>query len=71
MTTVFAKDKGMDIQRPSQQSAGEVDRESLLVAITPEGHIRAGGQPLSINSLRAYVSNPREKDSPSSCYISR
>ncbi|MCH2205047.1 MAG: biopolymer transporter ExbD [Lentisphaerales bacterium] len=61
VTTVFAKDKGMDIQRPSQQSAGEVDRESLLVAITSEGKIRAGGQPLSINSLRAYVSNRVKK----------
>ena len=61
VTTVFAKDKGMDIQRPSQQSAGEVERESLLVAITADGSIRAGGQPLSINSLRAYVSNRVKK----------
>jgi biopolymer transport protein ExbD len=57
VTTVFAKDKGMDIERPSQQSAGEVDRESLLIAITAEGKIRASGQAISINSLRAYVSS--------------
>ncbi|MCM8535289.1 MAG: biopolymer transporter ExbD [Lentisphaeraceae bacterium] len=62
VTTVFAKDKGMDIQRPSQQSSGELAKENLLVAITAEGNIRVGGQPLSINSLRAYVSNRLRKE---------
>ncbi|MCM8532112.1 MAG: biopolymer transporter ExbD [Lentisphaeraceae bacterium] len=62
VTTVFAKDKGMDIQRPSQQSSGELAKENLLVAITAEGNIRVGGQPLSINSLRAYISNRLRKE---------
>ena len=57
VTTVFAKEKGMDIQRPSQQSAGKVDKESLLIAITAEGSIRASGESISLNSLRAYVSS--------------
>ena len=56
VTTVFAKDKGMDIDRPSQRSEGQLQKESLLIAITADGSLRAGGQDISINSLRAYVS---------------
>ena len=55
VTTVFVKDKGMDIQRPSQSSAGQIAKNNLLVAITANGNIRAGGQELGINSLRSYV----------------
>ena len=57
VTTVFVKDKGMDIERPSQRSTGQVQKESLLIAIKPDGTIRAGGQNLSINSLRAWVTS--------------
>ena len=55
VTTVFVKDKGMDIEPPSQSSAGQIAKDNLLIAITADGVIRAGGQNLSINSLRSYV----------------
>ncbi len=61
VTTVFVKDKGMDIERPSQRSAGQIQKESLLIAIKSDGSIRAGGQKLSINSLRAWVSSRLNK----------
>lgn len=65
VTTVFVKDKGMDIERPSQSSAGQIAKDNLLIAITADGSIRAGGQSLSINSLRSYVkSRVGRKDMP-------
>jgi biopolymer transport protein ExbD len=56
VSTVFAKEKGMDIERPSQSSEGRLQKESLLIAITADGSLRAGGQSIGINSLRAYIS---------------
>jgi biopolymer transport protein ExbD len=65
VTTVFVKDKGMDIDRPSQSSTGKVEKESLLIAITADGQIRADGNEIHINSLRAYVaSRLKTKDEP-------
>lgn len=65
VTTVFVKDKAMDIDRPSQASEGKVSRSSLLIVITANGQIRAGGESISINSLRTWVTNRlRSKDSP-------
>ena len=65
VTTVFVQDRGMDIERPSQRSAGTVEKESLLIAITRDGQIRAAGRDISINSLRAFVtSRLAAKDEP-------
>ncbi|MDD7986101.1 biopolymer transporter ExbD [Lentisphaera marina] len=55
VTSVFAKDKGMDIERPSQQSAGKVAKENIMIALTKEGKLRADGRDISFNSLRSYV----------------
>jgi biopolymer transport protein ExbD len=55
VTSVFAKDKGMDIDRPSQQSAGKVAKENIMIALTEEGNLRADGRDISFNSLRSYV----------------
>ena len=55
VTSVFQKDKGMDIERPSQQSAGQVKKDNILIALTEEGDIRVDGKAISFNSLRAYV----------------
>ncbi|MCM8538648.1 MAG: biopolymer transporter ExbD [Lentisphaeraceae bacterium] len=62
VTTVFVKDKAMDIDRPSQASEGKVSRSSLLVVLTANGQIRAGGEIVSINSLRSWVSNRLSSD---------
>jgi biopolymer transport protein ExbD len=65
VTTVFVQDKGLDIERPSQRSAGTVEKESLLIAITKDGRIRAAGRNISINSLRAFVTSRLSvKDEP-------
>ena len=55
VTTVFVKDKAMDIDRPSQASEGKVSKSSLLIVITANGQIRAGGDIISINSVRSWV----------------
>lgn len=57
VTTVFVEDKAMDIDRPSQASEGKVSRTSLLIVITATGQIRAGGENISLNSLRTWVTN--------------
>jgi len=65
VTTVFVKDKAMDIDRPSQASEGKVSNSSLLIVLTANGQIRAGGEVISLNSLRSWVSNRlSDKETP-------
>ena len=56
VTSVFAKDKAMDIERPGQQSAGSISKENILVVLTEQGAVRVDGREVSLNSLRSYVS---------------
>jgi biopolymer transport protein ExbD len=56
VTSVFSKDKGMDIERPSQQSAGKVASQNIMITLTETGKLRADGRDISFNSLRSYVS---------------
>ena len=65
VTTVFVKDKAMDIDRPSQASEGKVSKSSLLIVLTANGQIRAGGEIISLNSLRSWVANRlADKETP-------
>lgn len=65
VTTVFVKDKAMDIDRPSQASSGTVSKSSVMIVITSTGQIRAGGESISLNSLRSWVKNRLiSKDTP-------
>jgi biopolymer transport protein ExbD len=61
VTSVFVKDKGMDIERPGQRSSGQVKKESLLITITAAGALRASGDEISMNNLRGYVSSYLKK----------
>lgn len=57
VTTVFVKDKALDIDRPSQASSGMVAKSSLLVVITAQGQLRVNGEAIAINNLRSWVKN--------------
>lgn len=61
VTSVFVQDKGMDIERPGQKSAGQVQKESLLISITSAGNLRAAGDDISMNNLRGFVSSYLKK----------
>ena len=56
VTSVFTKDKGMDVKRPSQQSRGQIEKHNILITITNSGSLRLDGEEIGINSLRNLIS---------------
>jgi len=56
VTTVFVEETGVEVQKPTAASAKDLEKRSLLVAVTREGRIVYGGREYSLNGLRAIVS---------------
>ncbi|NDV19833.1 biopolymer transporter ExbD [Pseudodesulfovibrio sp. JC047] len=55
VTTSFVRESGVDVQRPSAQSAETKEKANVLLGLTSEGQIFVEGRPLDIRSVRAYM----------------
>jgi biopolymer transport protein ExbD len=55
VTTVFVEETGVDVERPTAASAEQLQKQSLLIAITSDGRIVYGGQEFGLGGLRALV----------------
>ncbi len=64
VTSVFVEETGIEVQKPSAISAQDLEKNSILLAITAEGDIYFDNQPVALNNLRGLVArllreNPR------------
>lgn len=65
VTTVFVKETGVELDRPQAVSAVLLDRQSIMIALTPSGDIVYGGRTIGLNSVRGLVAQQlRERDAP-------
>lgn len=65
VTTVFVEETGVEVQKPRATSAEDLDKHSILIALTSDGRIVYGGRQISLNSVRGVVARQiREKDVP-------
>ena len=55
VTTVFVEETGVDVQRPEAASANDLDKNSILIAITDDGKIVYGGNEIGSNGVRGIV----------------
>ena len=65
VTSVFVEETGVEVQKPRATSARDLEKDSILIAITPDGKVVHGGQNIGLNSVRGMVSRRlREKEIP-------
>ena len=65
VTTVFVEETGVDIQKPRAVSAQELEKHSLMIALTANGEIVYGGRRVNLNSVRGLVArHVRDEDMP-------
>lgn len=62
VTTVFVEETGVQVQRPQATSAVDLEKNSILLAITAEGNIVYGGQEIGVNGVRATVKRLLRQD---------
>lgn len=65
VTTVFVEETGVEVQRPQAVSAAMLDRQSIMIALTPAGDIVFGGRTIDLNSVRGLVAQQLQgRDAP-------
>jgi biopolymer transport protein ExbD len=65
VTTVFVEETGVEVQKPRATSAKDLDKHSIMIALTPDGKIVYGGREVALNSVRGLVAQLlREKEAP-------
>ena len=63
VTTVFVEETGVEIQRPRAASAIDLDKNSILIAITPEGKIVYGSREIGVKGVRGIVKRLLQQNS--------
>lgn len=65
VTTVFVEETGVDIQKPQAASAQDLEKQSILIALTDDGRVIFGGREIGFNGIRGVVARQlREKEAP-------
>jgi biopolymer transport protein ExbD len=65
VTTVFVEETGVDVNKPQAASARDLEKNSLMFALTADGSIVYGGRKIGLNSVRGIVvRQTREKALP-------
>ena len=55
VTTSFVRESGVDLQRPSAQTAETKEKANVILGLTAAGQVFVEGRPLDIRSVRAYM----------------
>lgn len=65
VTTVFIEETGVEVQKPQAASAQQLEKQSILIAITAEGQIVYGGREIGVRGVRDVVKRLlRQEDMP-------
>lgn len=55
VTTVFVEETGVEVTKPQAVSAVDLERESILIAITANGNVVYGGRDVGVSGVRPLV----------------
>jgi biopolymer transport protein ExbD len=55
VTTVFVEETGVEVDKPQAVSASQLEKNSILLAITPQGQVVYGGREVGLAGVRALV----------------
>lgn len=55
VTTVFVEETGVEVDKPEAASAVDLEKESILIALTSSGEVVYGGRDIGVNGVRGLV----------------
>src|SRR6056297_652550 len=62
VTTVFVEETGVEVQKPKAVSAKDLEKNSLLIALTEDGQIVYAGRRMDLNSIRGIVARQMREE---------
>lgn len=65
VTTVFVEETGVEVQKPTATSAKQLEKKSILIALSRDGDIVYGGRSVGLNAVRGLVARQlQERNAP-------
>jgi len=55
VTTVFVEEAGIEVNRPDARSSARLEKNSILIAISPENKVVYGGRDIGVQGIRNVV----------------
>lgn len=62
VTTVFVEEPGVEVNKPRAVSIVDLEKNSILIAVTSNGRVVYGGKDVGIGGVRAIVKRLTQKD---------
>lgn len=62
VTTTFVEETGVEVDKPEAASASQLEKTSILIAITANGEIVYGGRDIGIGGVRSLVSRMTQSE---------
>lgn len=62
VTTVFVEETGVEVTKPQASSAVDLEKNSILIAITDTGKVIYGGREIGAPGVRSIVKRLNQKD---------
>jgi biopolymer transport protein ExbD len=62
VTTTFVEETGVDVNKPQAASAVQLDKNSILLAITQQGQVVYGGREIGIGGVRPLVKRLTDRE---------
>ncbi|MEM9159469.1 MAG: biopolymer transporter ExbD [Verrucomicrobiota bacterium] len=62
VTTVFVEETGVDVNKPQAASATDLDKNSILIAITESGNVVYGGKEIGVSGVRPIIRRLYQKE---------
>ncbi|MEC5126317.1 biopolymer transporter ExbD [Verrucomicrobiales bacterium BCK34] len=62
VTTVFVEETGVEISKPRAATQQDLEKESILIGITPAGQVFYGGREIGVSGVRGVVGRLLKED---------
>ena len=62
VTTVFVEETGVKVEKPEAASAVQLEKNSILIAVTSKGQVVYGGKEIGVSGVRAVIRRLTNKE---------
>jgi len=62
VTTVFVEETGVDVNKPQAASSVDLDKNSILIAVTENGNVVYGGKEIGVSGVRPIIRRLYQKE---------
>lgn len=62
VTTTFVEESGVEVDKPAAASASQLDKNSIIIAVTADGKVIYGGKEIGIGGVRPLVTRLSDRE---------